>query len=157
MTWSYSGTPSEENPKDQVRFLTQDTVEDDQLLSDEEITFLLGLEGGPLKASVKAAETIAAKFARKCDEAVGQVKISFSQKFDQYIKLAKALKRHSDIKGAIPFSGGLDISQKDTQRDDDDRVEPFFRRELHDFRPRETDRSVGRVISEGVQEEEEDP
>lgn len=157
MTWSYSGKPSEENPKDQVRFLVQDTIQDDQLLSDEEINFLLTLEGGPLKAAVKAAETIGGQFARKCDESVGQVKLSLSQKSKQFFELAAKLKRHSDIKSAVPFSGALDISQKDSQRDDDDRVEPIFRRELHDFRRKETDRSTGRVTSEGVQEEEEEP
>jgi len=131
MAWSYSGNPSAENPKDQVRFFTQDTDQSDQLLQDEEINFLLTLEGGPLKAAVKAAETIAGKFARKCDEKVGQVSVSFSQKSKQYFELAAKLKRHSDIKGACPFAGGLDISQKDTQRDNDDRVQPDFRRTTH--------------------------
>lgn len=142
MAWSYSGNPGS-NDKDQVRFLVQDTVSTDQLLSDNEIRFLLTLEGGPLKAAAKAAETIAAKFARKCDEAVGQVKISFSQKSKQYFELADKLKRSSSIKQAIPFSGALDISQKEIQRDDSNRVDPIFRRDLHDIHKREDNKKDG--------------
>lgn len=154
MAWSYSGTPTTAIAKDQVRFLIQDTDVNDQLFSDEEIIYLINLEGSALKAAAKAAETLAMKFARKCDEAVGQVRISFSQKSKQYAALAKDLARDASIKEAIPFAGGLDISQKQTQRDDDDRVQPFFRRETHDFLRNETDRSVGRVIDEAIQEEE---
>lgn len=156
MTWSYSGKPDSTNEKDQVRFLIQDTDQTDQLLQDEEIEFLITLEGGPLKAAAKAAETLAAKFARKCDETVGPVKIMFSQKNKMYMELCEKLKRHSNIKEACPFAGGLSISDKETAREDDDRVQPIFRRETHDFRKKESDRSVGREITEAVQEEEDD-
>ncbi len=133
MAWSYSGKPEASNPKDQVRFLVQDTDQTDQLLSDEEITFLLDLEGGALKAATKAAETIAAKFARKCDESVGQVKVSFSQKFKQYSELAAKLKTSANIKQALPFAGGLEVTQKEILEEDQNRVQPAFTKELHDF------------------------
>jgi len=132
MTWSYSGDPSNSD-LDQVRFLVQDTQESDQLLQDEEITFLLTLEGAPLKAASKAAETIGGMFARKCDEKVGTVSQAFSQKSSQYFELSKRLKRHSDVKQAETFAGGLDITQKETQEDNENRVQPDFTKELHDF------------------------
>lgn len=153
MSWTYSGNPSKSD-LDQVRFLVQDTNAKDKLLNNEEIEFLLELEGSPLKASVKAAETISATFARLCDEAVGQVKVSFSQKFDHYKSLAATLKASSGVKLAMPFAGGLEESQKDVQEEDENRVQPIFTRDLHDHRKTRRKETTGRVITEGVQEEE---
>jgi len=138
MTWSYSGDPSK-TAKDQVRFLIQDTVETDQLLSNEEIDFLNTQEGSTTKAAARGAEILAAQFARFCDEAVGAVRISFSQKFDHYTKLAKTLKRRSALNNICPFAGALSKAQKETERLNEDRVEPVFTRDKFDFHPRHED------------------
>lgn len=150
MAWSYSGKPTEDNPKDQVRFLIQDTEESDQLFQDEEIDFLLELEGGPLKAATKGAQTLAAKFARCVDETVGKVKATFSQRYKHYSDLAKQLKQHSDIRIPLPFAGALRISQKDVQERDNDRVPPAFSTETHEF-SRTRDQVDGRIETGGLQ------
>lgn len=131
MGFSYSGDPRKSD-KDQVRFLIRDTKKDNFNLNDEEIQFLLELEGSPLKAAWKAAESIAAFFAGKCDETVGRVSVKFSQKFTQYTEMARALKRSAAIKLATPFSGALTHTQKEVQELDNDRVQPTFTRTLHD-------------------------
>jgi len=150
MTWSYTGIPSEENPKDQVRFLIQDTDESDQLFQDEEINFLLELEGGPLKAAMKGAQTLAAKFARCIDETVGKVKASFSQRYKHYSNLHKELKQHSDIRNALPFAGALEITQKEVQERNNNRVRPAFTTEKHEF-IRTRDEFDGRRETGGLQ------
>ncbi len=151
MAWTYSGDPSQDD-KDQVRFLIQDTNTKDQLFQDDEIRFLITLEGNALKAATKAAQTLAMKFARFCDESVGQVRVTFSQKSKQYRDLAKDLKKHAAIKNACPFMGALTESQKDIQEEDRDLVQPEFRKDTNDFR--DTRRNEGRVITEAIQEED---
>ena len=151
MTWSYSGDPRK-NDADQVRFLIQDTDKDDQLIQNEEIKFLLELEGSPLKAAAKSAEIIWAKFARLVDERVGRVSKSFSQRAKHYKDLMKQLRRSAAIKEALPFAGALKESQKDVLEEDNDRVQPSFTRELHDF-VRQPNEDQGRAVTAAMQEE----
>lgn len=134
MAWSYSGNP-QSSAKDQVRFLIQDTDSKDQQLTDEEIAFLIELEGSSLKAAIKAVETLYARFARYTDESVGQVRVSWSQRADQYRKLADSLKRHAFVRLAAPYAGGISRADKETREMNDDRVEPIFTRQLHDILP----------------------
>ena len=136
--WSYSGDPSKSD-LDKVRFLVRDTNPKDQLLQDAEINFLIQEEGSADKAAIKSAENIAMFFARKCDESVGKVSRSFSQKHDQYLKMAKALRRSALQKTACPFSGALDITQKEIQENQDNRVQPAFTKDIDDFRRRRDD------------------
>ena len=145
MTWSYSGDPSK-NARDQVRFLIQDTQETDQFLSDAEIDYLLTAEGNTRTAAARAAEIIGGQFARKCDESVGQVRISFSQKSKQYWELALRLKRDAAIKGACPFAGGISRADKETRRSDENRVRPDFIKSLHDIHNHEIDHGTNNIL-----------
>lgn len=152
MSWSYSGNP-DKNDKDKVRFIIQDTDRDEQLLSNEEIESLISSEGGALQAAMRASEILAAKFARWCDEKVGQVSVSLSQRMKHYQALRDDLKRRIAIRHSEPFAGGLTHSQKDAVEDDDDRVEPFFTRDTNDFLP-QPEENIGPSVSQGIQEED---
>lgn len=44
MSWSYSGNP-ESSPLDECRFLVGDTIEDEPIMQDEEIGYLIGAYG----------------------------------------------------------------------------------------------------------------
>ena len=94
MTWSYSGNPASSDT-DAVRFLVADTQTSDQLISNEEINYLLTVYNDPAFAAVAAARAIAAKFARQSDQSrsVGDLSLSesFSQKSEQYHHLADHL------------------------------------------------------------------
>ncbi len=94
MTWSYSGNPASSD-SDAVRFLVADTDTTDQLVSNEEIAYLLTTYNEPAFASIAAARAIAAKFARQSDQSrgVGDLSLSesFSQKSQQYNQLADHL------------------------------------------------------------------
>jgi len=92
MTFTYSGNPSSSN-LDLVRFLLQDTVSTDELLSNEEITYLLTTWTNPYEAARVGAETIAGQFTRLADstsKSVADLSISksYSNKAGQYRELA---------------------------------------------------------------------
>jgi len=95
MAWSYSGDPST-SPKDEVRCLIGDTTEDDPLLQDEEIAYLLDQRGGfALAAAVSACEGIVAKLSREADLSSGATSISASQRRAHYASLLTQLQRRA--------------------------------------------------------------
>ena len=127
MAWSYSGDPGA-SPKDEVRFLVADTDPADPMASDEEILFMLTEEGTPLRAAAGLAQVLAFRYARACDTAIGDYRVSLSQVAERYRLLARELSRKAGLVSAIPYAGGISASDKRRQEEDTDRVEPAFRR-----------------------------
>ncbi len=128
MTWSYSGNPGA-NAKDSVRFLIGDTDSNtrQQLLQDEEIAWLLSqYNDDPTQAAIRACEGIIAKLARLCNETVGSVSLSLSQKTDGYRKLLADLRTRSSMENMTPYAGGISKSDKRTRVQNTDRVKPDF-------------------------------
>jgi hypothetical protein len=80
MGWNYSGDPSA-SPGDEVRFLIGDTDTNDQLLSDEEIEYLLLKATTPRQAAYDGCIDIAGKFARMAtSKSVGDLSITYSDR-----------------------------------------------------------------------------
>ncbi|MBW2084440.1 MAG: hypothetical protein JRI54_00190 [Deltaproteobacteria bacterium] len=100
MTWSYDSSLSTD--KDKVRFHIGDTDETDQLLQDEEITYLLTETTNVLLAASRAAKAITAKFSRQADKAVGDLRISLSQKAKTYMALATDLEKRAVTASVYP-------------------------------------------------------
>jgi|SRR5690606_24112387 len=95
MVWSYSGNPST-SEKDEVRFLLGDTSQDDPLLQDEEIEYLLDQhDGSALTAAVEGCERIIAKLSREADMSSGATSISASQRRKHYADLLTQLRRRA--------------------------------------------------------------
>lgn len=94
MTWTYSGNPGSSS-RDAVRFLIGDTAGGDQLVSDEEIAYLLTEETTVRSAAGRACEAIAAAFGRNSDQSksVGDLSLSesWSQRATSYLTLADRL------------------------------------------------------------------
>lgn len=67
MTWTYSGDPGD-SALDEIRFLIQDTDTNDQLLSNEEITYLNDAYGDAYSAAVAAVGVLIAKASRSEEE-----------------------------------------------------------------------------------------
>lgn len=130
MTFTYCSPL--DNDRDKVRLYVGDTNSSDALLQDEDIQFFLESEGSPKRAAAVAALSISAKFSRLADETVGQVRVSFSQKSEQYAKLADKLRMSADVDDVVPYAGGISISDKRAQEDDADRVPPAFERTIHE-------------------------
>lgn len=97
--------PTLASAMDLVRFLLGDTDVTNALLEDEEITALLETYGSADYTAAAAARSLSARFAGQVDKAVGDLKISFSQKAEQYAALAVTLEKHSDKRTRRLISG----------------------------------------------------
>lgn len=125
MSWSYHDPSA--SAKDAVRFLIGDTDSKDPLLLDGEVTYLLNQANqSVLAASIRGCEQIAMKFARLADEAVGQVRISYNQKYQSYLKMKDTLRARIAIEDMTPYAGGISVTDKNTQKSNQDRVQPDF-------------------------------
>jgi len=137
MTWSFSGDPANSN-LDNVRVKVGDIDTTDQLVTDEIINFAISDEPTLNKAAAYVFRHLSAKFARKADKNVGDLKITFSQLAKQYLEQAKAYdtKDDSEIEsyypGVVPYSGGISIADKDSTEGDTDRTSPYFYKGMHD-------------------------
>jgi len=133
MTWVYTGNPLS-STKDEVRYLVGDTDRDDQLVQDEEIAYALSVEGSTLRAAVRVARSIAARYARIVEKQVGDLKIKSGEKYKNYLEIMKSLENEAagSIPGASPFAGGISKAQKETLESDSDRVEPSFGKGMMD-------------------------
>ena len=143
MTWSYGSDPLNSD-LDAVRFLIGDTDSSDQLIQDEEIQYLLN-SYSPQFAAYYATRSIAAKFARLCREATGDIEVYAHQKFDQYSKLAKAMS--ADLQAGRPidftiYSGGIKHSVMDNYEEDTDRNAPPFKEGQMDYLSRTAERQL---------------
>lgn len=132
MTFTYSGNPGASD-RDAVRFLIGDTDANDPILQDEEIDYLLADTGSVNGAALSAARSIWAKFARLVDKAVGDLRISYSQRASHYQQLIRQLEQRAAIRKAVPFAGGISKASKDSIRQDSDRVPPRFSRDQFRF------------------------
>ena len=99
MTWTYGGNPAA-SVIDAIRLEIGDTIEDEQLLQDEELEYFYEEEGSVLGAAARACEAIAAKFAREADLKVGDLSLSASQKAEHYREKAKVLRERAKKKGS---------------------------------------------------------
>lgn len=135
-TWSYSGDP-QSSLKDAVRFFVQDTVEQDQQISDEEVEFLLADENqNTMRAAARAAEVIAAMYARQVDKSVGGLSLSAGRRQEKYERLAQKLWSRANTVGTslpFPYAGGVSQSDKDIAEEDSDRVQPAFTRDMMEY------------------------
>lgn len=129
MSWTYNDGLF--NNKDLVRFLLQDTDPTDQQLQDGEIAWLLSqYNETPMNAAIRACDVLVAKYTRMCDESVGQVRITFSQKAKAYIQLQNMLINRLAREDARPYAGGISNSDKQTQIQNTDRARPDFTKHM---------------------------
>lgn len=124
--WEYSGNPAY-SAKDQTRFLVGDTNKFDQLLSDQEIVWLLSqYNNTPMNAAIRACETIVTRFSRLADETVGKVRIEYSQKAKGYMTTLTMLRTRLALEDAAPFAGGINVSDKINNYQNTNNVRPDF-------------------------------
>lgn len=130
----YTGDPSR-NLLDKVRFLLGDTDTPEEM-SDPEIQFLLDEEHmNPLRAAARGAEALASKWSTAVvEKQVGPLRISSGTrgltKAERYMKLAKMLWSQAMRQSVVPWAGGISEQDKQTRRDDSDRVKPSFARNM---------------------------
>lgn len=132
MTWTYGNNPTSSN-RDAVRLHIQDVNVSDQLFSDEEIAYFLSTEGDNVRlAASQAAYALSFKFNRLADRNIGDLKVAYLHRAENYLKMAQALKNEASARFASPYCGGISIADKDAVISDTDRVNPSFRKGMHD-------------------------
>lgn len=104
MTWSYSGDPSSSD-KDAVRFLVQDTDNTLELLTDEEIEYLITqwapAYGSNTYVAAVAAAVISRKFAGVVTISADGVSISGSDLSRKYTDMAVQLRAEYAEESAV--------------------------------------------------------
>jgi len=131
MAWSYSGDPNS-SKRDAVRFVIGDTDTNDQLISDEEVDYLVTLHGTLNRSASEAARAIAAKFARNMSRSIGGLSADFAAKYRQYMELADKLATSEEAFPVSPFVSGWSRSEKAAREADTDRESTFSRKGVHD-------------------------
>lgn len=123
MTWTYSGDPGA-SALDELRFLIGDTNVSSQLLSDEELNYLLFQSSDSTTAAgIEACRRLIAQYARLVDQRTGDIDIKYSQRIDQFNQLIAQLREGM---APVPYMGGISRSDMETVRDDEDRQGPIF-------------------------------
>lgn len=135
--WSYSGNPAS-SPKDAVRFYLGDTNTNSQLLSNEEIAFLLTQYPDPTAAAAAGAEGLAAFYTRFSDKSVGPLHVSYGARVKQFKDLAASLwvragGANFGVRPLMIYVGGLSIAEKFSRDQMPDLTQPKFRRNM--FQP----------------------
>jgi hypothetical protein len=127
MAWTYSHSP-DTSTLDWVRLVIGDTDSNDKLLSDEEINAIINKSINVWHAAYYAALLIASKFARLADESVGDVSVRYSQKSEQYYRLADKLKQEANTKSYVSaYAAGISLSDKAFNESDNDLVKSKFK------------------------------
>lgn len=122
-TFTYTADP-QNSPLDAVRLTVGDTNAADPLLYDGEIAYFLGKSNqGIAAASYLACGAIIAKLSRLCDERVGDVSLSLSQKLKGYTELQATIQ--NDLgQGASFYCGGMSRTQVRQNAANPDRTAP---------------------------------
>lgn len=104
MTWSYSGNPGS-STLDEVRFLIGDTDTTDQLLSNEELNWIIGSQPDTYSAAISAVMRLISQASRESQisKRVGDLSISRNngQKVAQWQTLITELKRERLVNGVV--------------------------------------------------------
>lgn len=96
MAWTYSGNPGASD-LDEVRFLIQDTDITAQLLSNEELTYLIASYEDPYSAAVAAVVALIGKAARQEEESKKVGDLSLTRKAGARLSQWVTLKRQLEM------------------------------------------------------------
>lgn len=133
MTWSYNTNLLNTNPKDAVRLLIGDTQDCDKQMQDEEINYIYGIRGSLYGTAADCCRALAARFSRFVDQQAGTSKLFYSQMAKAYSTKAIEFDTKAAVFGsAMPYAGGISLSDKQRQDMDTDRVKPAFTKGMTD-------------------------
>src|SRR2546425_151072 len=127
MTWSYNPSLLATNAKDAVRLLVGDVLQSDPQMQDEEISYFVTARGSLYGAAAECCRALAAKFSRSVDQQGGTFKTFYSQMAKAYTVKSLEFDNKSALFGAaMPYAGGISLTDKQTQDLNSDRVLPQF-------------------------------
>ena len=116
-----------------VRNIIGDTIQSDQLLTDQQIEWANEQYSNEWLAAAECARNIAIGFARQVDIGEGALKKNYSQRSKQYFRLAADLEQRGYARGGVQaYTGGTSIADKENSLANSDRVPPNFLIAMHD-------------------------
>lgn len=133
MTWSYLPSLLATSSKDVVRLLIGDIISCDQQMQDEEIAYFVSARGTIYGAAAECCRSMAAKFSRSVDQQAGTSKLFYSQMAKAYTVKSIEFETKATLSGsAMPYAGGISLSDKQLQDVNTDRVLPVFSKGIMD-------------------------
>jgi hypothetical protein len=132
VTWTYNPASIATSGLTQVRRLIGDVITTDQQIADEEINFALTQRSSIYGTAADCCRYIAAQYSRKADVIVqspqgGALKTNYSQQAKSYLAMAAQFENISVSRGgALPYAGGISVTDKQNAEADTDRVAPQY-------------------------------
>ena len=131
----FSYTPGGVADLDDIRAAIGDTASSApaaERLEDEEIERLLTLHASKPAATVAAAKALIAKLSRRATEkGIGSIRLVYTQRIESLWKLIADLEKTA-AGVAMPYLGGVSVSDRQAVEADTDRVAPAFTRGMLD-------------------------
>lgn len=125
MTWTYNAGQISTSQLMMARYLIGDTIQGKQQLQDEEITFSLTQYSTVYGACAEMCRSLAMRYATQVDLVQGELKTNYSQISKVYAARAADFEMRG-LRGAVPYAGGISVSDKNNVVEDTDRVAPDF-------------------------------
>lgn len=119
----------------QVRFYLGDTDPTDWQLQDEEISWALLERGNTWGATAMCALALAAKYSRLTSISADGVSQGLQMRSEQYNAIAMTYARKEAVYRAVPFVGGVSVSDMYATMSNSDRVPDIFRLGINDDPP----------------------
>lgn len=127
MSWTYNASQLATSAMMQVRYLVGDIVASDQQVQDEEINFALTQRPNIYGAAAVVCRSLASKLSREADTVDRDLRTTFSSRARSYAARANDYEVKASVRsGAMPYAGGISISDKVLNEQDPDRVQPQF-------------------------------
>jgi len=139
--WTYTGDPTT-SPKDEVRFLIGDTDPAAPELQDAEIIYNIIIVYGSLEnappignflPAAYSADQLAADNARQADKSVGDLHITYSNRFKQFQMLAQRLRARATLALVPIYAGGRSWAEKIATYSNKDLVGPAVKIDGMDY------------------------
>lgn len=127
--WTYDPSQIANSTRYQVRRLVGDVIAEDPQILDAEVDFFITQRANAYGAAAECCRSIAAQYSRKVDTTTpGELVTHFSTQQKAYAQRAVELEARSSAlgAGAMPYAGGISISDKINVQADTDRVQPSF-------------------------------
>lgn len=115
--------------RDRLRLAIGDTDSNIPEFQDETLDVFLA-EKSFYQAMISCFDILIAKYSRYASEKVGPVSVDYSSIVGNYIKMKKEAQKEI-VYSASPFAGGISLSDKATEQNDSDVVQPVFNKDLH--------------------------
>lgn len=131
MTATYDITQLATSALFQVRLTAGDTNIAAPLLQDEEWTYFLSQRNTVYGAAALGCTALASQFSQQSDLATGSVRLTLSQKAKAYRVMALKFEAQA-ASGAMPYAGGISVTDKTNNQQDPDQVAPQFQIGMED-------------------------